>query len=159
MGLVHALKLLVLAAWAAMTPRYDRAHDADEIATAIAQVVVDDGARAPVYSSHAEDAIVMAYWATRESGLDLHARNPAERSFGAWQQDARYGGKGNALVQARAWLWMLHAGKRLCPHRPSAIMWGACHATDVLTGRDVAELAAEREAAARELLQDALGSR
>lgn len=156
MGLVHALKLMVLAVWAAMTPRYDRAHDANAIAEAIAQAVVEDGAHAPVYSSHAEDAAIMALWGVRESSLNLRAVNDHGRSFGAWQQDARYGGKGSALVQARAWLWMLHQGARICPERPSTIMWGACHARDVLTGRDVAELAAEREAAARDLLTRAL---
>lgn len=156
--LVARLRALILAVWAAMHPSLAHVGDADAIASGIAQAVVEDGARAPVMSSHAEDAILMAYWGARESGLRLHASNPTERSHGFLQQDARYGGKGSAYVQARAWLWMLHQGKRICPERPSAIAWGACHARDVLTGRDVADLAAERESAARELLTKALAS-
>jgi hypothetical protein len=157
--LLERVRALVIAVWSAMSPSPVHAGDAGAIARAIAQVVTEDGARAPVYTSHDEDAAVMALWAVRESTLNLHAVNDHGRSFGAWQQDARFGGKGDAYTQARAWLWLLHQGKRLCPEHPGAVAWGACHARDVLTGKDVAELAAEREASARELLEAAIRGR
>lgn len=157
MSLFVALRALVFAVWAAMTPSYAHVGDASAISAAIAEAVVEDGGNAPVYSSHAHDAALMAYWAARESTLNLHAVNDGHRSWGAWQEDARTG-RADALTQARAWLWMLHAGARMCPEHPATVAWGACHARDVLTGQDVAKLAAQRETRARELLTVALGS-
>ena len=149
--LVAALRAYVLACWHALSPGWERAGDALELAHAIATVVVEDGDRAPIYGSHALDAAVLAYWAVRESGLRLDARNPTGRSVGAWQ-----GGGGPALAQARRELALLHEGARRCPDAPGAIVWGACHARDVLTGRDVADLARARERRSVELATIAL---
>ena len=149
--LVAALRAFVLGCWASLSPGWERAGDALELAHAIATVVVEDGDRAPIYGSHALDAAVLAYWAVRESGLRLDARNATGRSVGAWQ-----GGGGSALAQARRELALLHEGARRCPDAPGAIVWGACHARDVLTGRDVAELARARERRSVELATIAL---
>lgn len=148
MGLVHALKLLVLAVWAAMTPRYDRAADADAIATAIAQVVAADGSRAPVMSSHAEDAALMAVYAARESMLDdcaVHApiSDWDHPSYGVWQEGPQWRGK-PISAQARAWMYLLREGARICPESPAAPLSGGCTQARKLADRRVRE--------ARELL-------
>ena len=127
--------------------------DGREIGWAIVRVIMAHGASAPVYSSHAEDAVLMAWWATQESGARLNIANPTGRSWGAWQQDESVARNLPAIVQARAWYAHLRRGKALCPEHPAAIMWGQCHARSVLTGRDIEELAAARESAARRILQ------
>jgi len=118
-------------------PGYPRA-----VAVAILEAVEHDR-EPPVFGSRDADAAVLGLWAWRESRLDPYAVNPAGRSFGAWQQ-GRPCGTAPVTQQARCFLHLLHAGARLCPDSPGAVAWGACHARDVLTGRDVAELAAER---------------
>ena len=128
--------------------------DGPELAWAIARVVVlEHGHEAPVYTSHAHDAALMAWVATQESGARLDAVNPWGRSFGAWQQDASVAKGTPAIVQARAWYAHLRRGKRLCPNHPLAIMWGQCHSRSVLTGGDTEDLAIGREDAALRILQ------
>jgi hypothetical protein len=138
-----SLKTLVLAIWAAIHPAAPKLPDAPEIATAIETVITQDP-RPPVFGSREEDAAVMAYWAFRESSLRRNAVGDGGRSFGVWQENATTG-RADILTQARAWLYMLHEGARICPDNPAAPLSGGCRAA--------AHLAQRRVAKARELLE------
>jgi len=138
-----SLKTLVLAIWAAIHPAAPKLPDAPEIATAIETVVTQDP-RPPVFGSREEDAAVMAYYAFRESSLRRNAVGDGGRSFGVWQENATTG-RADIMTQARAWLYMLHEGARICPDNPAAPLSGGCRAA--------ARMAQRRVAKARELLE------
>jgi hypothetical protein len=138
-----SLKALVLAIWAAIHPSAPKLPDAPEIATAIETVITQDS-QPPVFGSREEDAAVMAYYALRESWLRKHAVGDGGRSFGVWQENEKTG-RADVLTQARAWLYMLHAGARICPDNPAAPLSGGCKAAS--------RMAARRVAKARELLE------
>jgi hypothetical protein len=137
-----SLKALVLAIWAAIHPSAPKLPDAPEIASAIETVITQDNLP-PVFGSREEDAAVMAYYALRESWLRKHAVGDGGRSFGVWQENERTG-RADVLTQARAWLYMLHEGARICPDNPAAPLSGGCTAAS--------RIAARRVAKARELL-------
>lgn len=137
------LRTLVLAIWAAIHPAAPKLPDAPEIAVAIETVITQDP-RPPVFGSREEDAAVMAYWALRESWLRKNAVGDGGRSFGIWQEQAA-SGRADILTQARAWLYMLHEGARICPDNPAAPLSGGC--------RNAAGLARRRVTKARELLE------
>lgn len=111
---------------------------------------------ASIYGSRELDGAVALVWAVRESGLRWDAVNPDGPSRGLWQQKGRCG-RGAVRGQAGCWLDLVRRGAAVCPDHPAAIVWGACHARDTLTGRDVSELAAGRERRARALLEDLEG--
>lgn len=126
MGNLHsALVALVMATWQLIHPALPGKKDAPLIAEAIATVIEEDAENAPIFNSHAEDAVVMAYWAFRESGLNTHIIGDGGRSFGFLQQRSA-SAHGDETVQARAWLYLLRRGLTFCPVSPSAIMWGLC---------------------------------
>ena len=127
----------------AMAALIGRGRPSDAVADAIALAAGD-----PVIASW------MVTYAALESGYDPGAVNPWGRSFGLWQQGATCG-KAAPIVQARCWAWLVREGRRRCPDVPTAIVWGGCHGRDVLTGRDWATLATEREALAARVLRDA----
>ncbi len=157
--MIEPLRLLVLAVWASINPMLPRTADAPAIATAIATAIAEDSARPPVFTSHDEDAAVMAYWAFRESSLRMHVTGDGGKSFGFLQQRSA-AAHGDALTQARSWLRLLHEGKRMCTASegaPGAILWGGC-ALRVKQGT-TADLAEARLTRARELLISALESR
>jgi hypothetical protein len=137
-----SLKTLVLAIWAAVHPQAPKLADAPEIAAAIETVITQDPAP-PVYGSREEDAAVMAYYALRESWLRKRAVGDGGRSFGVWQENATTG-RADILTQARAWLFLLHEGERICPANPAAPLSGGCAAAALISARRVAR--------ARELL-------
>lgn len=140
---------LLLALWNLVAPGASRLGGALPIAQAIESAITSDP-RPPVFASLAEDAAVMAFFAIRESWLNVDAVGDGGRANGPWQE---HGARGLPLdAQAKRWLSMLHEGARSCPEHPTAVAWGACHARDSLTGRDVFDLAARREARAHELL-------
>jgi hypothetical protein len=129
------LKTLVLAIWAAIHPAAPKLPDAPEIAAAIETVITQDR-RPPVFGSREEDAAVMAYWALRESWLRRNAVGDGGRSFGVWQENASTG-RADILTQARAWLYMLHEGARICPDNPAAPLSGGCRAAARIAQRRV----------------------
>lgn len=145
-----ALRALVLAVWALWHPGIERSGFAGEIASAITIVVIADGARAPVMGSHAEDAVLMAVYAYRESSLREGLSGDEGRSWGVWQLPAA-AGKLDVISQARAWLVLLHRGAIVCPKSPAAPLAGGCAAA-----RRVAD---RRAATARKLLTAALARR
>jgi hypothetical protein len=85
----------------------------------------------------------MAYYALKESWLRKNAVGDGGRSFGVWQENANTGRR-DVLTQARAWLYMLHEGARICPDNPAAPLSGGC--------RNAARIATVRVAKARQLL-------
>src|SRR5580704_9332744 len=119
-----SLKTLVLAIWAAIHPAAPTLPDAPEIADAIV-VAVSQDPLPPVFGSREEDAAVMAYYALRESWLRKRAVGDGGRSFGVWQENATTG-RADVVTQARAWLFMLHEGARICPDNPAAPLSGGC---------------------------------
>jgi hypothetical protein len=137
-----SLKALVLAIWAAIHPSAPKLPDAPEIASAI-EVVITQDKEPPVFGSREEDAAVMAYYALRESWLRKHAVGDGGRSFGVWQENEKTG-RADIITQARAWLYMLHEGARICPDNPAAPLSGGCTAA--------ARMAARRVEKARQLL-------
>jgi hypothetical protein len=156
--MTEQLRLLVLAVWASIHPVLPRSSDANTIASAIATVIAEDGKNAPVFTSHVEDAAVMAYWAYRESSLRLHVTGDGGKSFGFLQLRTP-AAHGDPVSQARSWLYMLHAGKRMCTASegaPGAVMWGGCalHVKQYTT----ADLAEGRLTRARELLMSVMES-
>jgi hypothetical protein len=147
----QALIALCVALWAAIAPGLERAGDAAAIANASARAVMADAAGTPALSSHAEDLAALAYQAYREASLRVDAVGDRGKARGPWQLH----GACNRLSldeQARCELRMLHDGAAQCPEHPLALLWGACHAPDPLTGRYVAGLAAARERRVRALL-------
>src|SRR5579859_3882124 len=138
-----SLKALVMALWSAVHPLAPTLPDASEIADAIVIAVTQDPAP-PVFGSREEDAAVMAYYALRESWLRKNAVGDGGRSFGVWQENATTG-RADVVTQARAWLFMLHEGARICPTNPAAPLSGGCKAASRLASRRVAK--------ARELLE------
>jgi hypothetical protein len=138
-----SLKALVMALWSAVHPLAPTLPDAPEIADAIVMAVSQDSAP-PVFGSREEDAAVMAYYALRESWLRKHAVGDGGRSFGVWQENATTG-RADVVTQARAWLFMLHEGARICPDNPAAPLSGGCKAAS--------HMALRRVAKARELLE------
>jgi hypothetical protein len=160
-----ALVAMILSVWAHAAPGAEHAGAAGELARAIAFVEVSEAAdgTAPVLTSHNEDAALVAYWAWRESSLNPGAVGDGGRSYGVLQQRGSWARTASLVAQVRAWKRLLRAGARQCRDAPrgrpapaSTLAWGACHAADTLTGRDVALLAAQREARARVLLVAAL---
>lgn len=154
MTLFEALRALCFAVWSAMTPSYAHAGDAAMIANAIAQAVVEDGANAPVMSSHAEDAALMAVYAARESNLDVGAMHRPvnardHESAGPWQLGLEWRSRPLAQ-QGKAWLYILREGARICPTSPAAPLSGGCRAARGLAERRTTE--------GRELLAVALQS-
>lgn len=139
------LKVLILSLWAAYGPGWQHSGNAGEIAVAIASAVLADGDRAPVFSSHVEDAAVMAYYALKESSLRDGVTDGT--SYGVWQQPLPVG-TADVATQARAWLATLHLGAKVCPISPSAPQTGGCVRARKLADR--------RVAAARALLQTVL---
>lgn len=145
--LAVSLRALVLGIWSILgvhTP------EAPVLADAIATAVVDDGARAPVFSSHAEDAAVLAEIVREESGVqtDPHPYSwdsRAGKSCGAFQL-ACSGLPVTLAGQARKALWLLHRGREACPESPAAPYLGACR---IGAGRRIGD---RRSAKARDLL-------
>lgn len=122
-----ALVQLLLAFWAVLYPGLDRAADSREIAEGVVDVVLEDAARPPIFSSHVEDAVAAAYWAFKEAGL--RARPPSgDRGLanGIWQFHVSAAELGDTRAQARRWFALLRAGKKYCPEHPEAMTWGAC---------------------------------
>jgi hypothetical protein len=143
MTLFEALVALCFAVWSAMTPSYAHVGDAAAIAGAIAQAVVDDGKRAPVFSSHAEDAALAAVYAAHESSLNAHAWHESDNdedhpSVGPWQLGVEWQGR-PLFAQARVWLYMLHEGRRICSESPAAPLSGGCKRARRLADRRHAE--------------------
>jgi len=154
--MIQSLRLLVIAVWASINPALPHTHDAPQIATAIATAVAQDSGNPPVFTSHAEDAAVMAYWAYRESSLRLHVTGDGGKSFGFLQIRSPAAHR-DAITQARSWLYMLHQGKRMCTASegaPGAIMWGGCALR--VKRWTTADLAEGRLTRARELLMSVL---
>lgn len=156
-----AIVKMVLALWELIAVGLSRQPQAPAIAEAIADAVIEDGASAPIYSSHAEDAAALAFGAFRESSLvprpgDCTPDGRCE-AHGAWQL---HGPCGHAPLhaQARCWLELLKASD--CP-RKLAVLWGQCSGK-VPTGdgrtASVERLAAQRERRARELLRGVLAA-
>jgi hypothetical protein len=156
--MTEQLRLLVLAVWASIHPGLPRSSDANTIASAIAMAVAADAKNPPVFTSHVEDAAVMAYWAYRESSLRLHVTGDGGKSFGFLQLRTP-AAHSDPVTQARSWLYVLHAGKRMCTASegaPGAIMWGGCSLpVKQYTTEDLAE---GRLTRARELLMSVLES-
>jgi hypothetical protein len=139
-----ALRNMVFGVWAFIHPQLPVSGDAAEIASAIVTVVLEDGDRSPVTGSHALDAAAMAYWAACESTLRLgafhaHAVSPGDhRSAGAWQLGPEWGQR-SALEQARAWLYLLRAGAKVCPESPASPLSGGCQRARKLADRRMEE--------------------
>lgn len=146
-ALALQLRALILTVWAIWYPGAERSGDAPAIASAIAQVVVEDGAQAPVYESHDLDAVVMAVYALRESWLRDGLSGDGGRSWGVFQQPA-YVGRADIVTQARAWLYTLHVAAEVCPESPAAPLAGGCVQARVVADR--------RARTARRLLARAL---
>lgn len=125
----------------AMAALLGRGAPGGDVVEAIATVAGDDR----------QLASWMVTYASLESGYNVRAVNAYGRSFGIWQQGATCG-KAAPLQQARCWAWLANEGKKRCPETPTVIVWGRCHGRDVLTGLDVATLAAKREALAASVL-------
>ena len=145
--LIANMRAAIVAMWALIHPGLPASGDGPEVAADIAQAVVEDGENAPVYSSHAEDAALMAYYAYRESWLRSSAVDAAG-CMGVWQFCSPIG-RASILTQARAWLRLLHDGKALCPDSPAAPLSGGC-----AQARGLADRRGQR---ARELLGRVLG--
>lgn len=148
-----ALVQMLLTFWATLHPGLDRAADAREIAEGVVDAVLEDAARPPIFSSHAEDAAAAAYWAFREAGL--RARPPSgDRGLanGVWQFHVPAVELGNVRAQARRWFALLRTGKKYCPAHPEAMTWGACREPYV-------ELGSKRMRRVRGGLARALGRR
>lgn len=143
------LTATILVLWRLWYPGAERMKAAPTIAAAIALVVLEDGAEAPVYGSHAEDAAVMAVYALRESWLRDGLAGDDGRSWGVWQQPA-YVGKADIVTQARAWLQTLHYAAEICPESPAAPQSGGCQQARRVADRRVRK--------ARELLARALAA-
>lgn len=155
-ALVLALVTLVQSVWYQVDPIWPRTRDAQEIAVGIALVVVEDRENPPVFTSHDEDAEVMAYWGLRESGLDKHAIGDGGRSHGVWQQRTAAGFSDSVSVQGRSELRLLRQGKLMCPGSPAAILWGGCHVRVVFHKNWSDVLANRRIMRGRELLAGAI---
>jgi hypothetical protein len=160
--LLPALVAMCLGLWSLLAPGVERGRDAQAIAAAAAQAVVDDAASAPVLTSHDEDAAMLAFTAYRESSLRVRVGGDCTpdktdcRAHGPWQLHGDCGTR-SLLDQARCELALLHQGAAECPDHPTAILWGGCHVRDPLTRRDVAELADKRERKTRALLTALVG--
>lgn len=167
--MIHLIQLLVLTIFAQIAPGLDHTRDARAISLAVATVIVEDAedaamaqspedarAFAPIFGSYAEDAAVMAYWAFRESSLNLKIKGDGGRSVGAWQLQLP-AGYSSAMSQARAWRKLLRVGAKRCPASPGSIMWGDCNVEvsdgEGSTSRHAANRRVEK---ARELLRLAL---
>jgi hypothetical protein len=158
----QTLVALALAIWTQVSALYARQPDAQRIAEASAQVVLEDAARAlpPFGSSYAEDLVVQDYWALRESGLRARAVGDGGKAHGAWQEHSACGVR-PLPEQARCWRELVREGVRRCGPGPAAyaILWGGC-AVDLTPygapGATSATAAAKRVSAARALLRRAL---
>ena len=164
------LLAFLLLVWSLIAPGLERTRDARRIAAASVDAVLEDAARAPVYSSHLEDLVALGFGAFRESSLQVDVpgdcTNPRDlstcRAHGPWQLHGEPG-KAPLREQARTWLRLLHEGDARCPEHPTAILWGACSG-DVVTPTTgggvvvlrIEKLAAKRERRVRELLGAAL---
>lgn len=160
----------VLLVWWLIVPGLERGRGAREIAVALASAVIDDAGGAPVYTSHLEDLTAGAFFAFRESSLEVGAAgdcaDPRDRrtcrAHGPWQLHGPCG-RAPLVEQARCWLAVLHEGRARCPEHPAAMAWGACSgrvATPTSRGGvvllDIGRMAAAREAKVRALLRRAL---
>lgn len=151
-GVTDILRALVFTVWQIVHPS-PLSADAPAIADAIVEAVTFRARGAPVFSSHAEDLVVMALWAEGESGIAL---NPIPRSHdakdetscGVWQEPCSFVRSHTLRDQARYWVWLLHEGMRICPASPAADLSGGC-----VRGRPLAD---RRTARARALLQSLL---
>ncbi len=163
MTLAH-LVAFCMAFWTLIHPGLPRQRDAAAIATAAAQAVLAEAAGPPALTSHNEDLAALAFQAFRESSLDAGAKgdctDPADpstcKAHGPWQLHGECGQQ-PLEQQARCALALLHSGAAMCPGNALAVMWGACHGKDVLTGRDVGALAAARLERERKFLGRTLG--
>lgn len=142
---MERLVTLVLALWGVISPGVPKLAHAREIAEAVASAVLAEPA--PTYEDRDVDAAVMAYFAVRESWLDVRAVGDGGKAHGVWQLHGACGLR-SVREQAACWVAMLREGR--CREHPVAIMWGACSGP-ARYGR-VEVLAAAREKRARALL-------
>lgn len=97
------------------------------------------------------EAALLVVFAKHESGF-LERPRPtswdarAGLANGPWQLHGA-AGRAPLATQARAWLYLLHEGARVCPEAPAAPLSGGC-----LAGRRIADA---REVEARALLERA----
>ncbi|HEY8041753.1 MAG TPA: hypothetical protein VIF15_18240 [Polyangiaceae bacterium] len=148
---IEALRALAMAVWGGVHPTAPRMADAPVIANAIATVIAQD-AEPPVFGSHEEDAAVMAYYALRESWLQVRAVGDGGVSFGVWQEHASTG-RADVVTQAKAWLVLLRDGARVCPASPAAPLSGGCTAARKLADKRVARARALLAASHPEALE------
>jgi hypothetical protein len=126
------LRSVCFAVWASVNPAFPHAHDAPAIADAIATAVLQD--RDPVFGSQEEEAAVAARFALGESSLRIHPipyRDPKTGkavdplAAGVFQLHGP-AGHADVVMQARAWLVLLHAGRESCPESPAGPLSGSC---------------------------------
>lgn len=125
--MTQAIQAIVIGIWTMLGVR---STEAPKIADAIAIAVTDDRKNEPVFSSHEEDAAVLAEIVREESRVQTapHAYSHDARdgtSCGAFQL-ACEGLPKTIAGQARKALWLLHQGRVLCPESPAAPYVGGC---------------------------------
>jgi hypothetical protein len=123
-------------------------HDAVPIAHAIVGAVEADAGNAPLTGSHAEDALVMAVFARRESNANVRPRPLSWDarggiSCGAWQMRCSFTRWHSLAEQAKAWLQWARSPTGLA---------GLCG-----YGPIARRMAASRQLEAHQLLVDELG--
>lgn len=125
----EALVAIAMTIWAAVHPQLPKAPDAERIADACAQSVLDDQAAGlpPIGRDYEEDLAVEAYWSSRESSLRARAVGDGGKAFGAFQLHTECG-KRSLAEQARCWRAMVREGAKRCGAGSAsyAILWGGC---------------------------------
>ena len=104
------------------------------IASAIATAVLADPSS--VFQTAEQDAAVAAEYAFAESNLRPKAVGDSGKAHGVWQLHTR-AGDGPFSQQIEAWLYLLRAGKVICPASPAAPLSGGCNRARKLADRRV----------------------
>lgn len=142
-----ALVKLIFAIWS--VPGHKLPEDASVVADAIIVSTLEDAVRGlpPVLGSYDEDIATQAYWADKESSVQVHPAHwidpktgkPVDsQAFGTYQTH-RLGDDATALDYARDWRRQLRDGKRVCPESPLAPLSGSCHLARPLADRRLRE--------------------
>ena len=143
-----ALVKLIFAIWT--VPGHKLPADAPVVADAIIQSTLEDAARGlpPVLGSYDEDIVAQAYWADKESNVQVHPAHwidhrtgkPVDSlAFGTYQTH-RLGNDASAIDYARDWRRQLRDGKKVCPESPLAPLSGSCHLARPLADRRTREM-------------------
>lgn len=159
--MIEQLAALAIELWTAADPAYAKRPAAAAISRALAEELDDEaeGRKAPTYADGREDLAFAAWFASRESSLqavDGDCRVSSDpttcAAHGYWQLHGECG-KRSVREQARCWLKILRYSP--CHEHPIAIMWGTCSGKVPYGSRlvPVSQLAAEREARVRALLE------